>query len=279
MALARKSSEGLNIEQLWRGVAAQWVLLWVAAEVTLRIRFWKEGVEAEETARALAVLAARDGGDGERDDGGGDSLVGRVREETAGGRVRVRAWMVAMGFVNVGAVGVIVGMVWARGVGVAGAVVMIAGIVMYMIGFPKRAWRTAGGGLVAIGFVVLAIGLMMIAGELSMQRSDVPTLYSAAWRHVLTSAQVLWLLGMGSMALQQRVPARVAAGTKGVALMSRWMVLAGVVFVAGVLILGIFERDMVHGLFVGAGLELAGVVLGAAVTLRAGRGMRAASGQ
>jgi hypothetical protein len=278
VGLARKSKEGLNIEQLWRGVAAQWVLLWVAAEVTLRIRFWKEGVEAEETARALLFLLPVVGVVVNVMMAVGIRWWGAMREET--GKVRVRAWVVAMGFVNIGAVGVIVGTVWARGVGVAGALVMIAGIAMYLIGFPKRAWRAAaGGGLVAVGFGVLAIGLLMIAGELSMQRSDVPTLYSAAWRHVLTSAQVLWLLGMGSLALAKRVPTRVAAGTKGVVLMSRWMVLAGVVFVAGVLIVGIFERDMVRGLFVGADLELAGVVLGTAVALRAGRGMRAASGQ
>jgi hypothetical protein len=272
IALAHQSRTGLNIEQLWRAVAAQWVLLWVAAEVTLRVRFRKEGVESEEMARSLLFLLPVIGVGGNVLMAVGIRWWTLLRNETFPGNVRIRAWVVAMAFLNIGALLVIVGSIWARGVAVCGAALMIAAIALYLIGFPRRAWRaTAGGWCVPLAFGIFIIALLLMAGELLMERTAVATLYSAAWRHLLASVELFWLIGMGSMALQRQVPARIAAGTTGIASLTRWLVLTGVLAVTAVLLLTLMDRDTIRGLFVGAVLQLAGLLLGTAATLRAAR--------
>jgi hypothetical protein len=278
LALAKASRQGLNVEQLWRGIASQWILLWVAAEITLRVRFSKEGVESEETARSLLFLLPILGVTPNVLMAAGIRWWGGLREEAHTAKPRVRAWLVAMVFLNVGAVLVIGGSVWARGIGIAGAAFMIAGILLYLIGFPTRAWRAASGAwCVPLAFTGLGLGLLMMIGELVMQRSDVPTLYSAAWRHLLASIATLWLLGIGSLVLARRVPPRIAAGTRTLASISRWLLLLGVLFATGILLAAISDRDSLRGLFLGAALQLAAFVLATAIALRASKGLRSAS--
>lgn len=279
--LARAGKSGLNIEQLWRGIAAQWVLLWIAAEISLRLRFWKEGVESEETARSLLFILPALGvmpnilmAVGIR-----WATLWRDDDQKTGNRPRVRAWLVALILLNFGIVCTVIGTIWARGLGVAGAGVIIAGIALYGVGFPTNAWaavKTKGGGwLVPSAFGLLIVGLLMLGIELAMLPSDVKQHYSSAWRHLIGSVELLWLLGMGSIALQRRVPARIAAGTHVIAAISRACALLGVLCVAGIFLLAaLWERDAIRGIFLGTTLQIVGILLAAAITARATLALR-----
>jgi hypothetical protein len=120
----------------------------------------------------------------------------------------------------------------------------------------------------AFGMLVVGLGMMMMDGAVQKD------LYSAAWRHLLGAVSVLWLIGMGGLALETMVTERLRAGTRGVGLLSGLMVLAGILATGAILIGGIEDRSVVQGLFVGATLQLVGVIVGAAAVLRAGRGLR-----
>jgi len=274
LALARAAGKvGLDVEQLWRGVALQWVLLWVTVEVALRVRFWRDGVESDERARtilflmpAVAVLPNVMMAMGIR-------WWGILRGVELG-RPRVRAWVLAMMTLNVGAI-CVVASVWVGWLSVVGAALMIVGVGMYMLGFPAGAWRVRGGGKgsakmapAAFGILVVGLGMMMMDG--AVQRD----LYSAAWRHLLGAVSVLWLIGMGGLALETIVTERLREGTRGVGLLNGLMVLAGVLATGAILIGGIEDRSVVQGLFVGATLQLLGIIVGVAAFLRAGRGLQ-----
>ena len=276
--LAREMQKGLNIEQLWRGIAAQWVLVWVTAEMILRVRFWKDGVEAERMARTRLILLPMVGVSVNVMMAMGIRWWGSLRGRESSTGVRVRAWMVAMAMVNSGAILVIAGAVWARGLGVAGAGLMIASVALYLVGFPRNAWR-GGGLLVPLAFATLILALAMMAGEFLLQPGNVLGLewYSASWRHLLASVEVLWLAGIGGIALRQRVPTLIAAGARGPALASASMLPAGILFTAGTFAMAINDREIIRGLFVGAALQLAGVAVGTAVALRAGRAIQTAA--
>ena len=258
--------------RLSRAVAAQWVLLWIVAEVELRLRLWREGVEAEEMARTLLFLLPVVGVGVNVMMAMGIRWWGAMRG-AEGGRPRVRAWVVSMALVNAGAILVATGVVRARGVGVAGAGVMCVGVALYLVGFPRNGWRR-GGVFVVIAYAILLVALAMMGGELLMERDSVPAVYAAAWRHLLGSVEVVWLAGMGGLALRRLVEERIAKSSFTAASIAGWMVFAGAIVTTMIFVLAMWDREMVRGLFVGAGLQLAGVAVGAAVVLRAGKGVR-----
>ncbi|HUO08429.1 MAG TPA: hypothetical protein VM008_09040 [Phycisphaerae bacterium] len=260
---------GLDLEQLWRGVALQWTLLWITAELALRIKFWRDGVEAEPRARLILFLVPTVGvlpnvmmAMGVR---WWNALRGSPEK-----RPRVRAWLVSMGAVNVGAL-LAGASVWRPALAIAGATLMIAGIGLYFVGFPRGAWRAGGGGwLVMASFATLVIGLGMMAADDAVQRD----FYSAAWRHLLSGAIVPWLIGIGMIAMQTMVSDRLRP--HGAAIVSACMVLIGLFSAAGVFVAAVQDRSVVQGLFVGAVLQLLGIIVGGAALLRASRGRYAA---
>jgi hypothetical protein len=98
--------------------------------------------------------------------------------------------------------------------------------------------------------------------------------YSTAARHLLAAPIALWLMGMGGMALETIVDERLRLGTRNVALAGWMTLLIGVLATGGIFLAAIADKSTVQGLFVGAGLEMLGLVLGLAALLRAARGVR-----
>ena len=265
-ALARSArTVGLDLEQLWRGITLQWALLWVTAEIALRIKFWRDGIEAEPPARAILFLLPTVG------------LLPNVMM-TLGIRwwnawrgspnkpPRIRAWLVSIAATNVGAI-LGVGSLWFGPLAFAGAVFMALGIGMYFVGFPRNAWRNSGAlPLVATAFVLLAAGLGMMAFDDTVNRD----LYSAAWRHLLSGIPTLWLIGIGFLAMNSVVNERLRA--RAAALASALLFLLGLVAAASIILAAIQDRSAMQGLFVGAILQLLGIIVGAAAFARSSRG-------
>ncbi len=126
---------------------------------------------------------------------------------------------------------------------------------------------------VPLAFLFLFLGIAMMTSE-SFFPNDVPALYSFAWRHLLASAQIIWLLGMAGLAVKRFAPGRLLAGTKGVSLAGILMLLLGILAVATTFLVAIHDRNTLRGLFVGEGLEAAGLVLLAMLFIRITLGMK-----
>ncbi len=99
----QSGNRGLNLEQLWRVITIQWVFLWIAAELTLRIHFRVEGVEAEQKARDFLFILPVAGVTTNMMMAVGIKWwsVSSVSEQIAGWP-RIRAWLVAIMLVNIG---------------------------------------------------------------------------------------------------------------------------------------------------------------------------------
>ncbi len=256
---------GVDLEQLWRGVTLQWALLWVTAEIALRIKFWRDGIEAEPRARTLLFLLPTVG------------LLPNVMmalgirwwnawRGSPEKRPRIRAWLVSIAATNIGAL-LGVGSLWLGPLAFAGAVFMALGIGMYFVGFPKNAWKESDAlPLVAAAFLLLAAGLGMMAFGDTVNRE----LYSAAWRHLLSGVITLWLIGIGFLAMNSVVNDRLRA--YGVALASALLFLLGLIAATSILLASIQDRSAMQGLFVGAILQLLGIIVGTAAFARSSRG-------
>ena len=259
---------GLDLEQLWRGLTLQWALLWVTADVALRIKFWRDGIGAEPPARTILFLLPTLG------------LVPNVMMALGirwwnawrgsppqpEKRPRIRAWLVSIAATNVGAI-LGVASLWLGPLAFAGAGFIALGIGMYFVGFPKNAWKNSGAlPLVAAAFVLLAAGLALMAFDDTVQRD----LYSAAWRHLLSGIITLWLIGIGFLGMNSIVNERLRP--RGAALASALLFLLGLLAAPSILLAAIQDRSAMQGLFVGAILQLLGIIVGAAAFARSSRG-------
>ncbi|MGN6368013.1 MAG: hypothetical protein ACTHN5_07115 [Phycisphaerae bacterium] len=265
-ALGRSArTVGLDLEQLWRGITLQWALLWITADIALRIKFWRDGIEAEPRARTILFLLP---------------IVGllpnvmmalglrwwNIWRGAPDKRPRLRAWLVSLAATNVGAV-LGVASLWFSPLAIAAAFFMALGIGMYFVGFPKDAWKSSRAlPFLAAAFALLAIGLVMMAFDTSVERD----LFSAAWRHLLSGILTLWLFGAGFLAMNSAVPQRLRA--PGPALASVLLFALGLLAAAAILLAAIQDRSAMQGLFVATILQLLGIIVGSAAFARASRG-------
>ena len=253
------SPPGLNIEQLWRLIASQWVLLWVAAELYLRLRM--RGAEIMDSARALLFLLPTVGvlpnvlmAVGIR---WWADLLGRPRAL----RPRQRAWVLALVAQNLGAALLVLAPRW---LGVLGAFLLFAATVLYLVGFPapRSFWLFAAWAFAALGWILLAL-------ERIMQSNDQVVLlhFTAAWRIALTDGWLLiWLLACGTMALRttviarQQMPLLTLAGGGLLALGSALLVFAWLLATA--------DRAWIGWLLPGAAAQALGLLLTSLGALR-----------
>ena len=200
---------GITIEQLWRLFAVQWTLVWVAAEMFLRFKFRAQGVSSEEGARNLLFALPAFGA-------GPMTLMAvgirwwtilRPRLPEPIPRPRPRAWLIALFAVNLGAIGIVMGTLPGEGkrwFAVFGALPMLPGLAMYVLGFGRGAWKW-GGQPVILGLALFAVGMLMFAGERLNPDTGRGSLweFTAAWRFLAgTGFTLFWLAGIGSMAMR-----------------------------------------------------------------------------
>jgi len=265
---------GFTIDQLWRLLTIQWILVWVAAEVFLRIKFRNAGgVSADERARGLLFALP---------------AFGVLPNLMASGQIRwhgyrlavlqkpqsfrVRAWIVAMISLNLGAVCIIGSEFAGRWFSVIGAIAVGFGVVMYHLGFPPESRRGAGRILMA-SFGMLVVGVLLAAAERIRAGQQVAVLreFGAAWRFLLSpGATILWVAGIGFGAIEAFTPATLQpSGAKRVAF---GMLLAGALAIALCFILAaVIERQWLAWVGVGCVLMWLGLLIGCAVALRSWR--------
>lgn len=264
---------GMNIEQLWRLVACQWVLVWVAAELFLRFKLRGTGgggggagggVMAHASARTLLFLLPAVGvlpnvlmavgirwwGD----------LVGRPRRLVP----RERAWLLALLLQNLGAALVFAGPRW---LGAVGAALMLAATALYLLGFPFV--PGIGAGLFYLAWAWAAAGVALLGLERLMEASGQPVLlhFSAAWRIALTDGLPLtWLLALGVMTLRTRLRATLHMRQLTWAVTS--LITLGIVLLAATWLLALEDRAWLHWLMAGATVEWAAILAAAVACLR-----------
>ncbi len=220
----------MTLIELWRFIGVQWGLLMAAAVIYLRVRVPAEDMVANEGIRQLvfflpaaAVLPNA-------------LMVGGIMAwdfvvrsgAAAGGVPRIRAWLVAMAAINVGALLTVLRPAW---LGIPGGAFAIAGIVLYLAGFPREIWRTMGGRAMLLAAVMLSIAWAAAAIDPLL---DVATFYGAAWRHLWSVGAVwLWLMGIGFL-LIERTPA--GRSVRRAAAMAMGILIVGAVVVTGVLL-------------------------------------------
>jgi hypothetical protein len=207
--LSAEVNRGVDVMQLWRMATAQWVLAWIGAAIFLR--FWMSGDEllGNESARQLLFVLP----------GVGVLLnvlmtvgirwwvAGRPAGGGAASRPRVRAWVVAMAAVNVGALLLVMRPAW---LGVPGGLLLAAGVAMYLVGFgrggltataPGEGRRGAGGQWLMGAWAVAGLSLVLVLTERVFSLSaGGPVVglafFGAAWRHLLAvGAVLLWAVG------------------------------------------------------------------------------------
>ncbi|HVX86662.1 MAG TPA: hypothetical protein VH253_17905 [Phycisphaerae bacterium] len=211
---------GLDLLDLWRLLTVQWVLVWAAAEVLLRFRFANVDLAANPSVRLLLFMLpaaglvpnvtlwvtlswARTLG-----------IAGQNEAGQYGGRPR--AWVTAMILLNIGALLLIISPSKA---GIFGSLLMAAGLGLYLLGFPRGAWKRApgegggiGGGLIAGSLLMLGIGVLLLgaAGFYSFATSQAVSEYALMGMRTMVypAFPLVWLAGVGTCALRRCVPAR-----------------------------------------------------------------------
>jgi len=261
VALAAHFSTGLNIEQLWRLIAAQWILVWLAAEIFLRIKLRGEGVTANESARNILfllptacvlpnILMAL-----------GIRWWIALRPATPPQPApHVRAWLLAMLLLNLGAVLLMIPLPW---LGIPGAALMIAATLLYLAGFRRPGlWTT-------LAWTSFILALLLLAGQRLMQLHDTPirNVYSAAWRYLLTDGLLLtWLLSRGLHHLRTHLAPNLQMRT--LTRLIAFLLILGILTTLLTLLAAISHSDALPYLLYGTIPEAAALLLATAVTLR-----------
>ncbi len=257
---------GATILDVWRFAAAQWGLLMAAALVYMTMAVKKDRLLVEDQFRTLAFMLPAAGVLPNAMMAAGILWWDRIVR--AGGSVlpvpRVRAWMVAFLLMNLG--GLL--LVWrASWMGIPGAGLEILGIIFYLIGFPREFWRGVGGKavLAAWGLMAVAVGAMMMERVLLVWNPVISVFYSGAWRHLWMGAVVVWLMGMGAVAVGQLMP---SLRMRRIALVAIVLMVSGVVGTAGIWLVtttraGEAQVPMMEWMIVGTGLELMGILAAA----------------
>jgi hypothetical protein len=271
------AQSGLDLIDLWRLLTVQWVLVWAAAETLLRFRFATVDLAANPDIRLLLFLLPAVGvlpnvilwitlaWAGTLGISGKGAGAGQAR-----GSGRPRAWVVAMIVFNVGAILLVTSPAKA---GSAGAVLMAAGLGVYLLGFPRGAWRGLGGAMIVGGIAILAIGAVLLGGSqfYSYATSQAVTEYASTAMRILIfpAFPILWLAGVGICALRRCVPERLQPRQAGVIAAVLLVVAAvGTAIVFFVVAATGPEAGGFQLLSATAILDAAGVGLGALVTLR-----------
>jgi len=224
---------GLTLLELWRFAAVQWGLLMVAAIMYLRVRVSPEDAAGSGEIRRLFFFLPAAGALPNAMMAGGlaawDWLV--VRHDLGRSRPRLRAWLLGLGAVNLGA-----GMLALRPafLAIPGGIVFLLGVGLYLAGFPAEARRTLAGKIVLGAWLLVAIGCAAATLEriLDYGNVTVPTFYGAAWRHLWGVGGVtLWLLGAGFW-LVEREPS--GKGLRRAAVLAAGIFVGGVVLTTGI---------------------------------------------
>jgi hypothetical protein len=244
---------GVHLFALWRLVTAQWILAWLAATVFLRITLRKDELLGSETARqllfalpAFGVLpnvlmlagiylwnALRTPSPSQAI--GSEPGAASEGRESGRGRARTRAWLVAMVAVNVGAALLVLRVPWP---GLVGGILVIAGILLYMFGFPRGAWsRAKPWFLIACGCSILAMVGVVAERVLLLGSPAGMAFLSSAWRHLLVSTVLF--AGLQALGAGGREGVR---GTRRLLIVATALLVTGVVLVSGLLLATSFRQ-------------------------------------
>jgi len=193
---------------------------------------------------------------------------------------RVRAWLAALVLLNAGALLLVTRTAW---LGIPGAALEMAAVGLYVLGFPRGSWRGVGGKavLAAWGIIVIALGALLVERLFTLGNQPVAAVrfYAQAWRHLWVAGAVVWLMGMGMVALA-RLPNATRGGVSRAAGLAVGLALAGALLTAGVFLCtamytGQTQVPIMHWLLVGTAPAAAGLLVAGAVLARVGVGRQA----
>jgi hypothetical protein len=273
---------GFTIDQLWRLVTIQWILVWVAAEVFLRIKFRNAGgVSADERARsmlfalpAFGVLPNLMMSAGIRWQSYKIALLPQA--QTLAEKVRPRAWIVAMIALNLGSVCLIASDFFHAWLSVLGAIGFGFAIVMYLLGFSSDSRRGAGK-MILTSFVLLLLGVLLAASERIRAGQQITILreFSAGWRFLLSpAAPIVWTLGIAASAIGGFIPENLqgrAATTAAFVLLTLGGLLTALFFILAASSGNSLDREWLGWIGLGTILMWVGLLIACAVALRGWR--------
>jgi hypothetical protein len=263
---------GFTIDLLWRLLTLQWLLVWVAAEFILRINLrYAGGVSASERARNLLfalpayallpniLLSA------------GLYWLNPARSP----QVRIRSWLTSMFTLNAAIVMLLLGEFANRWWTIGAVPLVLLALLLYPLGFPKGTWRVPANRLVLLAFATFVLGLILAAVE-HARPLDQPALlreYDAAWRFLVGPAVlVLFLLAPALQWINTAVNAkyRTPVATRT----ALFLILAGVFLTPAAFLASLLNRNAVSFTALSTTLLWIGMLLAAAVALRAWRSPR-----
>lgn len=270
---------GLTLPELWRFIAVQWGLLMVAALLYLRVKIPAEDIAASEHIRRLEFFLPAAGAIPNAMMAGGimgwDWILRTAGGAGAAPRApRMRAWLSAMAAVNLAGVLLALRPAWA---GMAGGIVALAAIALYLLGFPREAWRGTGAKAVLMAWAIFAVamGAQVLERIWDLANNDilaVSTFYGAAWRHLWSAGAVtLWLMGTG-LWLIERLPA--GRGVRRAGTLAMVLLFAGALVTAAVFLIaagkkGEAQLPAIQWLMAGMLPETLALLIAGAATWRA----------
>jgi hypothetical protein len=278
---------GASIVDLWYMVAANWTVAWSGAVIYLRFFTREESVALEGARQLLFGLPAL------------GILPNVLMAWVAGGewpvvqgpwKARVRAWVLAVGAVNIGAVLMVLrpGATGLFGlIALAGALLMVLGLILFLLGLPSRSRNNPDGGLTrsSPGKILLAAALLLalallLAGfdrTIAGSSTVVGTIFlGAAWRTFLFTAALLWLASLWRAYHDLTIPPRLQLpGRRGLFLGSVAIAIGGILAAALLLATAFFhgapQELFLHLLFPLAALQLLGLLALGATLWRTSR--------
>ena len=164
--------------------------------------------------------------------------------------------------------GILLSLMRPGGLFFVGAPLMVVSMMLYLMGFPGRAFREGldGDGVGAGAFAAGIVLLYMERVRLASGQDALSIFYGETWRHLMVSGFSVWMFGAGMMGMAAFVPERVRPRVAGMT--ATLLFIGGSVITGAILFAAGYSHEMLQGLIVGTVMQTFAVLVGLAGLLR-----------